>query len=132
MKETPLVIAIDFDGTIVNSQWPDLGDPKPNAVEVIRRLHDEGHRIIIWTCRGADDTKKAHDWLFKHGVPHQSINIQDRDIVENFKGDVRKILADVYIDDKQLGGIPDDWIDIYAMLQRHIQKLPHRVLDLKK
>ena len=42
-----MIIAIDFDGTIVNSDYPKILSPKIGAKEVIRKLHENGHYIIL-------------------------------------------------------------------------------------
>ncbi|WP_372712959.1 HAD hydrolase family protein [Ilyobacter sp.] len=93
-----MIVAIDFDGTIVDSSFPDIGEIKPNAERVIKRLFGEGHKIIIWTCRpvnnkGMEEMKK---WLNFKDIPYHKIN-------ENIDGikitTSNKVFADVYIDD---------------------------------
>lgn len=119
-----MIIAIDFDGTIVEHMWPEIGPLRTNAVEVIRRLNTEGHRILIWTCRTSQILDRiqlpsrstvfhAKEFLDDHGIPYHAIN--NNDPRSDFQPSP-KIYADLYIDDKQLGGLPDDWEDIYKMI----------------
>ena len=46
-----LLIAVDFDGTIVEDAYPRVGKPMPFALETIKMLQADGHRIILWTYR---------------------------------------------------------------------------------
>ena len=117
------ILAIDFDGTIVEHRYPDVGELKPNAVKIINRLHAEGFTIIIWTCRGQADLVSDH--LEVLGIKYDYINENAPNVREMFGvgpdeewEPSRKIYADIYIDDRQLGGIPDDWETIYCIIQK--------------
>ena len=46
-----LIIAIDFDGTIVEDAYPKIGKPRIFAFETLKRLQEDGHRLILWTYR---------------------------------------------------------------------------------
>lgn len=112
-----MIISIDFDGTIVNEIYPDIGQLKPNAKEVINKLHNEGHTIIINTCRVGTYQDNAEEFLFNNDIWYDWINTNCPTRVQQHNGqDSRKISADIYIDDKNLGGIPD-WLTIYDMIQ---------------
>lgn len=109
------IIAIDFDGTLVTHEFPEIGQEKPNASRVLERLLFEDYTLIIWTCRSGPDLIGVYEWLASRGlqeilvntnVPYQLIKFQPHP----------KIYADLYIDDRQLGGIPDDWEDIYKLI----------------
>lgn len=96
-----MIIAIDFDGTIVESAFPKIGKIKPNAERVIKRLFGEGHKIIIWTCRpinnkGLDEMKK---WLDDNDIPYHKINENIEDLGMTTSN---KVCADVYIDDMDI------------------------------
>jgi hypothetical protein len=115
-----MLIAVDFDGTIVEHAFPEIGKPQPGAFETMRALQAAGHKLILNTCR--EDTKvfsgsrfaarhfltEAVNFCRKNGIEFHSVNV-------NAKGDDsfrdgalhrRKIYAKVYIDDRNLGGFP--------------------------
>lgn len=102
-------IAIDFDGTIVDFKFPKIGDLKPWAKETVQVLREEGWRIIIWTCRGGiyeDDVKR---FLLENSIPFDTINNHtEYDMSKYHLGGVRKVYADIYIDDRNIFHI-DDW-----------------------
>lgn len=120
-----MIIAIDFDGTIVADQYPEIGQLKPNAKEVIQQLKDDGHYIIIWTCRTGNAMYQVHDFLNEENIPFDRINKSNPDNVEKYGIDTRKVYADVYIDDKGLHELPDDWIDIYIMIEKKLSVCKH-------
>lgn len=118
-----MIIAIDFDGTIVDHEYPEIGKLKKNVQRVLRRIKDDGHDIIIWTVRSKvnDAISKAVDALHVAGIEYTCIN-DDAPQVKYEWGWAdfsRKIYADVYIDDRNLGGLPDDWEEIYSILLKH-------------
>lgn len=115
------ILAVDFDGTIVEATFPGLGKVKPGAIKYIRQLYEDGYIILINTCRtGAFEGHAAHflDYL---GIPYHYINSNYPAQVEFFKQDSRKLSADLYIDDKCLMGLPDTWEEIYNLIK---EKLP--------
>lgn len=114
-----MIFGIDFDGTIVEANYPSIGALKPNAKKIINQLFDEGHDIVINTCRAGIFEGEAYKFLNENGIKYTFVNSNLPRLIEEFKQDCRKISADVYIDDKQLGGIPDDWDEIYELIQRH-------------
>jgi len=120
-----MIIAIDFDGTIVDHEFPKIGKLKPNARKVINRLFDEGHDIVIWTCRTSQDFFEGkheptllhvYRFLLREGIHFTTINHNSPRAA--FQA-TPKVYADVYIDDRNLGGIPNDWEDIYLMLNEN-------------
>jgi hypothetical protein len=116
-----MIIAIDFDGTIVADQYPHIGQLKPNAPEVIRQLKADGHYIIIWTCRTGHLMHQVHDFLTEQQIPFDRINKSNPENVAKYDGiDTRKVYADVYVDDKGLHELPEDWIDIYLMIEKKL------------
>ncbi len=102
-----MIIAVDFDGTIVEHQYPKIGPEIPGASETIMDLWIAEHQIIIWTCRTLTKPEaglfEMIEWLEEHEVPYNAINC-------NMFGaefySMPKIYADVYIDDKNFGGFP--------------------------
>ena len=120
--EFKATISIDYDDTIVYQDFPRSGTIKPNAKEVINRLYDEGHHILIWTCRAFDRLEIAKAYLNGCGVKYHVINENLQSNIDKYGGDTRKQSAHIYIDDRQLGGIPDDWLVIEEMVRKDIVK----------
>ena len=58
-----MIIAVDFDGTLSMGPYPEIGNPKPYAVEMMNKLKDDGHYIILWTCRRGERLEDALNWL---------------------------------------------------------------------
>ncbi|CCZ10492.1 putative uncharacterized protein [Odoribacter sp. CAG:788] len=110
-----MIIAVDFDGTLHTGQWPTIGATTPYAVEVMNKLKADGHYLVIWTCRAGDQLTEAINWLQEKGIPFNRINDNHPESVAKYGGNARKVYADLYIDDKQVGGLPP-WRDIYEML----------------
>ena len=114
-----MVIAVDFDGTIVEHRYPEIGEERPFATETLRKLIDERHKIILWTVREGQLLEDALNWCKERGVEFYAVN---SDSAEEFIGDInannsRKLNADVFIDDRNVGGIPD-WGTIYKIITR--------------
>lgn len=115
-----MIIAIDFDGTIVHDQYPHIGAVKPNAGEIIRKLKADGHYIIIWTCRAGNYAHQVFDFLREKEIPFDRINESNPDNVQKYGGmDTRKVYADVYIDDKAINGLPH-WEEIYQLINKKL------------
>ena len=111
-----MTIAVDFDGTIVEHNYPRIGKPLPFAFDVLRKLsQEEHHRLILWTMREGELLQEAVDYCAKHGVYFYAHN-KNYPEEEYQEGDPRKIGADVYIDDRNIGGLPD-WGMIYNILK---------------
>jgi hydroxymethylpyrimidine pyrophosphatase-like HAD family hydrolase len=106
-----MIIAIDFDGTIVEHRFPAIGRIRPFAFEAMKALQNKQHRLILWTYRSGKELEEAVDFCRLNGIEFYAINKNYPEEVWNVN-DSRKILADVYIDDRNLGGIPS-WGEIY-------------------
>lgn len=107
-----MVIAVDFDGTIVEHEYPNIGKPIPFAIETLIQMQRDGHRLIMWTVRHGDLLQEAVDYCAEQGLYFFAEN-------ENYRGEIiekqdypRKLKADLFIDDRNLGGLPD-WGIIY-------------------
>ena len=107
-------IAIDFDGTIVEDEYPEIGKPKLFAIETLLKLQEKGHRLILWTYRNGSSLDKAILFCKEKGVNFYAINKSFPE--EEFDSDFsRKINADIFIDDRNLGGLIG-WGEIYQKL----------------
>lgn len=102
-----MVIAIDFDGTIVDGDnHPEIGDMAEGAKEAIRYLKSQGHYIIIHTCRSNNELVSAINFLVEHEIPFDRVNDNHPEHIARYRNNSRKIFADLYIDDRNLGGFP--------------------------
>ncbi len=109
-----LTIAVDFDGTIVENRFPEIGKPMLFAFESLKKLQDEGHRIILWTYRHNEKLDEAVSFCKNKGLEFYAINKSYPE--EEYDDTIsRKILADVFIDDRNLGGLKG-WGEIYQIL----------------
>jgi len=118
-----LIIAIDFDGTIVEDAYPQIGSPKIFSFETLKELNKDGHRLILWTYRNGSRLQEAVDFCSKNGVEFYAVNKNYPE--ENFEGKVsRKIHADLFIDDRNIGGMLG-WGEIYKLIKENPDaKLP--------
>lgn len=118
-RKHTLLIAIDYDGTIVDKAFPDVGTPKYGAWVTLRALIAAGHRLILWTCRENEPNKRpflkeAVDFCKKNGVEFVSVN-ENRPEDDFRDGQGRKVYADLMIDDRNFGGFPG-WEVIHETL----------------
>jgi hypothetical protein len=113
-----MVIAVDFDGTIVEHKYPKIGEELPFATETLKMLIRDQHKLILWSVREGELLEEAVEWCRKRGVEFYAVN---RDYPEE-NGEKsnssfsRKLKADIWIDDRNIGGLPD-WGEIYHMIK---------------
>nr|WP_321222127.1 hydrolase [uncultured Psychroserpens sp.] len=109
-----LVIAIDFDGTIVEDAYPKIGKPRIFAFETMKRLQQDGHRIILWTYRSGSKLDEAVAFCKDNDITFYAVNQSFPE--EKYDNSVsRKIYADIYIDDRNIGGILG-WGEVYQLI----------------
>ncbi len=109
-----MIIAVDFDGTIAENAWPEIGKPIPGAIETIAALQEKGHKILLWTCRSNHHLDNAVDWLFNRGFVPDAVNKAiDTEYLE--LSDTRKVYYNVLIDDKCFLGCNQhfNWTDVW-------------------
>ena len=112
-----MIIAVDFDGTLHTGTYPSIGAAAPYAADVIAQLRRDGHYVILWTCRYGSELTDALNWLLERGIVFDRINDNHPENTQLY-GHTRKVFADVYVDDHQIGGLPT-WKEIY----NHIKNL---------
>lgn len=122
-----MIIAVDFDGTLHTGTYPTIGEPRPGAREYMQKLKDDGHYLIIWTCRVGDRLLEAINWLLSQDIPFDRVNDQNPENKAKYGDITRKIYAHLYIDDKQVGGLPP-WPDILD----YVEKLEAEFLKRKE
>lgn len=114
-----MIIAVDFDGTIVEHKYPAIGKEIPFATDTLKQLIREHHKLILWSVREGDLLQEAVDWCRERGVEFFAVNKdfpEEQQTAEHHFS--RKIKADIFIDDRNLGGLPD-WGTIYNMISHH-------------
>ncbi|MBQ8219818.1 MAG: hypothetical protein IJZ31_01225 [Bacteroidaceae bacterium] len=115
-----MIIAVDFDGTIVEHRYPSIGKELPFATTTLKKLADEGHRLILWTVREGRLLEEAVNFCRERGLEFYAVNRdypeEEKDRNNHFS---RKLKADIWIDDRNLGGLPD-WGTIYDMIHNHL------------
>ena len=109
-----LIIGVDFDGTIVEDAFPKIGKPKIFAFQTLIKLQSEGHRLILWTYRSGKRLEEAVAFCKENNIEFYAVN-------KNFPEEVydekfsRKIHADLFIDDRNVGGFLG-WTAIYKSI----------------
>jgi len=112
-----MIIAVDFDGTIVEHEYPNIGKEKPFAIQTLIRLQNECRcQLVLWTVRRGHLLQEAVDYCYERGLDFYAVN---KDFPEEVEGEShgysRKLKADLFIDDRNLGGLPE-WGVIYDMV----------------
>ena len=96
------IIAVDFDGTLCENNWPGIGAPNEELIEYLRNRKKDGDKLILWTCRVEDMLQKAVEWCKERNLVFDAVNENLPEIIENFGSDTRKIFANEYIDDRNI------------------------------
>lgn len=115
-----MIIAVDFDGTIVENKYPRIGKEIPFAIDTLKKLQSEHHIIILWTVREGKTLEEAVDFCRKRGVEFYAVNRNYPEESDDTILCCRKINADYFIDDRNIGGLPD-WGIIYRMITEGIR-----------
>ena len=118
------IIAVDFDGTVVTHEYPRVGKDVPHALEVLKRLNDEGVKIIVWTMRCGDFLDvDARQWFNANKIEVWSYNENPE---QSSWTHSPKCYAQAYIDDAAIGCpliYPDDgrpyvdWLTVEKLLE---------------
>jgi hydroxymethylpyrimidine pyrophosphatase-like HAD family hydrolase len=109
-------IAVDFDGTIVEHKYPAIGEELLFAIETLKELQKQQHQLILWTFRSGKELEEAVEYCRQRGIDFYAVN-------KNYPEEIydesisHKINADVYIDDRNLGGFPG-WSIAFEMITR--------------
>ncbi|MCK5824450.1 MAG: hydrolase [Ichthyobacteriaceae bacterium] len=112
ISDNSKIIAVDFDGTIVEDAYPEIGKPMIFAFETLKKFEEDGHRLILWTYRAGSKLTDAVEFCRKNGIEFYAVN-------ESYEGEKydkramsRKINADIFVDDRNIGGFIG-WGEVY-------------------
>ena len=126
-------IAVDFDGTIVEHAYPEIGKEKLFAFQTLKELNKMGASLILWTFRTGKELDAAVEFCRMNGVEFYAVN---RNYPEEVFDETisRKIDADIYIDDKNIGGFPG-WSEVWQILvpfDLHQQEMERQIAAARK
>lgn len=110
-----MTIAVDFDGTIVKHRYPEIGPEIPFAIDTLKLLIKEHHRLILWSVREGELLDEAIEWCRQRGVEFYASNKDYPEEKPTDHGFSRKLKVEMFIDDRNVGGLPD-WGTIYRMI----------------
>lgn len=125
ITEDGLTIAVDFDGTIVEHTYPEIGPEMLFAFDTLRALQKKGHKLILWTFRQGRTLDEAVSYCKQNGIEFYAVN---RNYPEEKweEGVSRKLNADLFIDDRNVGGFPG-WGEIFQMLHPNDGPISHQL-----
>lgn len=86
-------IAVDFDGTLCYSEWPNCGQPNHALIAYLQKWKQDGNKLILWTCRAGDALSKAVDWCKEHNLEFDAINDNLPEIMNSMAATAAKSLA---------------------------------------
>ena len=112
-----MTIAVDFDGTIVEHRYPEIGEEIPFATDTLKQLIADRHKLILWSVREGKLLDEAVEWCRERGVEFWAVNkdYPEENGAQNNNHFSRKVKADIFIDDRNIGGLPE-WGLIYQMI----------------
>lgn len=114
-----MIIAVDFDGTIVEHKYPYIGKEIPFAIDTLKKLKEERHTLILWTVREDKLLEEAVEFCRERGLEFYAINSNYPEEKKSHDHFSRKLKADLFFDDRNLGGLPD-WGTIYRMISEKL------------
>lgn len=100
MNRNYKIYCVDFDGTLCENKYPEIGQPNMVLIDYLKRKREQGHKLILWTCRCEERLKDAVGWCRKWNLFFDAVNANLPEMIEQFGNDCRKVFADFYIDDR--------------------------------
>lgn len=98
-----MIIAVDFDGVIVSDAFPEIGSPDYTILSLLNKVKNQGHEVILWTCRVEERLWEAVAWCKERRLKFTVVNGNSPENLALYRTDPRKVYADVYIDDRAIG-----------------------------
>ena len=97
-----MIIAVDFDGTLVEHKYPEIGETIPHVLSFVREAKEKGHKIILFTCRHGQDLDEAVKWCKDRAIEPDAINDDVPSVKDSDFGRMKscKPFADIYLDDR--------------------------------
>lgn len=114
------IIAVDFDGTVVDDAYPKIGKEKLFAFESLKQLMAKGHRLVLWTYRSGKELQDAVEFCRENGIEFYAVNSSFEGEIFDQEKQSRKINADIFIDDRNLGGFPG-WGETLQVISNKIE-----------
>ena len=105
-----MTVAVDFDGTICTNEYPNCGKVDRAMVRKLIKLRSKGNKLILWSCRRGRQLEEAVEYCRSYGLEFDKVNENLDEVIESFGEDTRKIVADFYIDDRNL--TPSDFLEL--------------------
>ena len=102
MEKKNKIIAVDFDGTLCENKWPEIGAANDELIEYLKKRQASGDKIILWTCRVGELLQQAVRFCYNRGLIFDAVNENLPETLERMDGDRRKIFANEYIDDRNV------------------------------
>lgn len=116
--ERATVIAVDFDGVINMEEYPKVQEePNWDAYNTLLDASSHGCEIILYTCREGQALLDAINYCLRWNYPISRVNDNTPSNIKKYGGNSRKVFADIYIDERQVGGLPD-WSKIQDYLEQ--------------
>ena len=119
------ILCFDFDGTIVEHKYPEIGKEMLFAFETLKQLQKKGHTLILWTYREGKDLEDAINYCRENGVEFYAHNRNHPE--ERWNPEIpRKLDVDLFIDDRNVGGFLG-WSEIWQRLHPGSQEPQHQL-----
>nr|DAE38853.1 MAG TPA: nucleotidase 5'-nucleotidase [Caudoviricetes sp.] len=99
----PPILAVDFDGTLVENKFPEIGEVNPVIWKAVSAYQAMGWKIILWSCRTETMLQDAVDFCAERGLTFDAVNENLPEVQTYYGGDTRKVFANMYIDDRSAG-----------------------------
>ena len=99
-RKLPWAIAVDFDGTLCENCWPEIGEANEELIDWLVGWRKQGNKLILWTCRAGEALDLAVAWCKSYALEFDAVNDNLPEIVEKYGNNSRKITCDYYIDDR--------------------------------
>lgn len=96
----PITYAVDFDGTLCENAYPEIGAPNLPLIDKLISCRCLGAKVILWTCREGELLTRAVEFCRCYGLEFDAVNDNTEELKKAYGTNPRKIGADFYIDDK--------------------------------